>query len=52
MMIGNEYHFAQNYPLFEYVFSVFDFLVFPYTSCYILASWNNIKSHLLLYRQT
>jgi len=23
-MIGNEYHFAQNYPLFEYVFSVFD----------------------------
>ena len=28
MMIGNEYHFAQNYPLFEYVFSVFDTDIF------------------------
>lgn len=31
---------------------VVDFLTFPYTSRYIPASWNNIKSPLLLYRQS
>lgn len=55
MMIENEYHFVQNYPLLNMYLAfliVIDFLVFPYTSYYILASWNNIKSSLLLHRQT
>lgn len=54
-MIGNEHTFARYYPLFEYVFSVFigaDFLAFPYTSRHISASWQNIKSPLLLHRQS
>lgn len=54
MMIGNEYRFIQNYPLFEYVLTfliILDFLAFPYTSRCIPTSWNNIKSPLLLHRQ-
>lgn len=54
MMIKKQRAFARNSPFFEYVFSIFDshdFLAFPYTSRYIPASWNNIKSLLLLYRQ-
>ena len=54
MMIGNEYSFVRNFLLFEYVLSVLivaDILVFPDTSRYIPASWNNIKSPLILHRQ-
>lgn len=55
IMIEKQRTFARNSLLFEYVFSVLDshdFLTFPYTSRYIPASWNNIKSPLLLYRQS
>ena len=54
-MIEKQRTFARNSLLFEYVFSVLivvDFRAFPDTSRYILASWNNIKSPLLLHRQT
>ena len=54
-MIEIQNEFAQNSLLFEYVFSVLDshdFLTFPYTSRCIPTSWNNIKSPLLLHRQT
>ena len=55
IMIEIQNEFAQSSLLFEYAFSVLDshdFLTFPYTSHYIPASWNNIKSPLLLHRQT
>ena len=55
IMTEKQHTFARNSLLFEYVFSVLDshdFLAFPYTSRYILTSWNNIKSPLLLHRQT
>lgn len=55
IIIEKQRTFARNSLLFEYVFSVLDshdFLTFPYTSHYIPDSWNNIKSPLLLHRQT
>ena len=55
IMIEKQRTFARNSLLFEYVFSVLDshdFLTFPYTSHCIPASWNNIKSPLLLHRQS
>ena len=42
-------HFLTMYLAF---LIVADILAFPYTSCYIPTSWSNIKSPLLLYRQT
>lgn len=55
MMIEKQRAFDRNSPLFECMMSVlivFDFLSFPYTSRYFPASWNNIKSPLLLHRQS
>ena len=55
IMTEIQYTFARNSLLFEYVFSVLDihdFLAFPSTSRYIITSWNNIISPLLLHRQT
>ena len=55
IMIEKQRTFARNSLLFEYVFCALDshdFLTFPYTSHYIPDSWNNIKSPLLLHRQT
>lgn len=54
-MITYKRYFARYCSLYEYglsVLIVFDFLTFPYTSRYIPASWNNIKSPLLLHRQS
>ena len=54
-MIKEQRAFARNYSLFECMLSILivvDFLAFPYTSRYIPASWNNIKSPLLLHRQS
>lgn len=55
IIIEKQRTFARNSLLFEYVFCALDshdFLTFPYTSHCIPASWNNIKSPLLLHRQT
>ena len=55
MMIENNvrlseiFHFLNMYLAF---LIVADILAFPYTSRYIPASWNNLKSLLLLHRQT
>ena len=54
-MIEKQRTFARNSLLFEYVFCALDshdFLTFPYASHYIPDTWNNIKSPLLLHRQT
>lgn len=54
-MIIYKRYFAQYYSLYEYglgVLIVSDFPIFSYTSHYIPTSWNNIKSPLLLHRQT
>ena len=51
-MITYKWYFAQHCSLYECGLSVFDFPIFSYTSRYIPASWNNIKSPLLLHRQT
>ena len=54
-MIEIQNKFARNTPLLECILSVLivvDFRAFPDTSHNILASWNNIKSPLLLHRQT
>lgn len=54
-MIEKQCELARDDLLFECILSVlivFDFLAFPYTSRYILAPWNNIKSCLLLHRQS
>ena len=54
MMIENNvrlseiFHFLNMYLAF---LIVADILAFPYTSRYIPASWNNIKSPLLLHHQ-
>ena len=55
MMIEKQCVFALNSLLLECILSVLivaDFLAFPYTSHNIPTSWSNIKSPLLLYRQT
>ena len=55
MMIENNvrlseiFHYLNIYLVF---LIVADILAFPYTSRYIPASWNNIKSLLFLHRQT
>ena len=55
MMIENNvrlseiFHYLNIYLVF---LIVADILAFPYTSRHIPASWNNIKSPLLLHRQT
>ena len=49
MLLSKTAHFLTIYWAF---LIVLDFLAFPYTSRYIPASWNNIKSPLLLYRQS
>ena len=54
-MIEIQNKFARNTPLLECILSVLivvDFRAFPYTSRYIPVSWNNIRSPLLLHRQT
>ena len=55
MIIGNEYRFAQNYPLLNMhlaFLTVVDFLTLTYSSRCIPDSWNYIKSPLFLHRQT
>lgn len=55
MVIEKQCQFVRNSPLFEYILSVLivaDILVFPYISHDIPDSWNNIKSPLLLHRQS
>ena len=54
-MITYKRYFARHCSLYECSLSVLivsDFLTFSYTSRYIPASWNNIKSLLFLHRQT
>ncbi len=55
IMIIYKRYFAQYCSLYEYGLGVLlgsDFPIFSYTFHNILASWNNVKSPLLLHRQS